>query len=94
MATGSAQAPTGPFLAAWRRWLPLRNGRRATLVSVGVVRHAITHHRLAIHVIGAADIHGSAAQRLPPHTKLVDTAQLNSLPLSSLARKCLAVRGL
>ena len=81
------------FRRAWQRWLRLRGRLGEALVLTGVVRHAITHHRLAIQVVRVAGILGCGDLNLPPGARLVGTEQLGTLPMSSLTRKCLAVTG-
>jgi A/G-specific adenine glycosylase len=81
------------FLRTWQRWLLPQGGWDDALVLAGVVRHAITHHRLAIQVVRVAGVLGRGDKSLPPGARLVGAEQLDMLPMSNLARKCLAITG-
>ena len=81
------------FRRAWHRWLRLRGRLDDALVLAGVVRHTITHHRLAIQVVRVAGVLGCGDVNLPPGARLVGAEQLGTLPMSNLTRKCLAVTG-
>lgn len=90
VAAGPAPEPA-LFLRAWRRWLPSGSGPEDEPRLVRSVTHAITHHRLKVQVVAAGGPTADVGCGLPPGMRRVRAAELDALPLSNLARKCLAV---